>query len=172
MYRCASGYGNGSIRMFSITLKIAVDAPIPSASVKIATTANPASSSDSSVRTGHPAPASPLSPLNHLRCPCRLCSRRALTRPCLGRAHTRPLHRPALPLNIYALLLVIKFDATAPKKLPDWPKTSLRREDGPDAAYSFKYMAIRRRALLRQYLEAWHKEWGKERTDSLSRAGI
>src|SRR3989442_345730 len=41
MNRCASGYGNGSIRMLSITLKIAVDAPIPSASVMTATIANP-----------------------------------------------------------------------------------------------------------------------------------
>src|SRR5713101_8024781 len=41
MNRCASGYGNGSIRMLSITLKIAVDAPIPSARVIMATMANP-----------------------------------------------------------------------------------------------------------------------------------
>jgi hypothetical protein len=41
MNRCASGYGNGSIKMLSITLKIAVEAPIPRASVTTATKANP-----------------------------------------------------------------------------------------------------------------------------------
>src|SRR5580704_4161379 len=41
MYRCASTYGNGSINTLSITLKIAVDAPIPNASVTIAVSANP-----------------------------------------------------------------------------------------------------------------------------------
>jgi len=41
MNRWASGYGKGSIKMLSITLKMAVDAPIPNASVMAATAANP-----------------------------------------------------------------------------------------------------------------------------------
>jgi len=41
MYPLRIRIRNGSIRMFSITLKIAVDRPNPSASVKTATTANP-----------------------------------------------------------------------------------------------------------------------------------
>jgi hypothetical protein len=40
-YRPASRYGNGSIKVLSMMLKIAVEAPIPSASVRIATIANP-----------------------------------------------------------------------------------------------------------------------------------
>jgi hypothetical protein len=39
MNRWASGYGNGSIMTLSMTLKIAVDAPIPNASVMVATMA-------------------------------------------------------------------------------------------------------------------------------------
>src|SRR5579863_10168208 len=41
MNRCASSYGNGSIKTLSITLKIAVDAPIPNANVTMATSAKP-----------------------------------------------------------------------------------------------------------------------------------
>src|SRR5580704_17598469 len=41
MKRLASGYAKGSMRTFSMTLKIAVDEPMPSASVAMATAAKP-----------------------------------------------------------------------------------------------------------------------------------
>src|SRR5882762_9235303 len=99
--------------MFSITLKMAVDAPIPSASVKIATTANPGVFLMflSAYRTSCPSVSIvPLTPLL-----CDDVDRRALA-------------GPAFALSTHSF--VIKFDATAPKKLPNGAKTGFLAEGG------------------------------------------